>query len=83
MRTTNRLRLGLLAGILLLASTTPASACPNCSRALADQQRGRAGDVASGFSRSILLMIAVPFTLFGIGTFAVVRAARRGGIPQL
>lgn len=83
MRTLDWLRLVLLAGILLLASSSEASACPNCSKALADQEQGQAGDVASGFSRSILLMIAVPFSLFGIGTFAVVRAARRGGIPQL
>jgi hypothetical protein len=83
MKLASRLRLGLLAGALLLALANTGSACPNCSRALADQEQGEAGDVAAGFSRSILLMIAVPFTLFGIGAVSVVRVARRGGIPQL
>jgi hypothetical protein len=83
MRIASRVRIGLVAGVILLGLANSGSACPNCSRALADQEQGEAGDVAAGFSRSILLMIAVPFTLFGIGAVSIVRVARRGGIPQL
>jgi hypothetical protein len=80
------LRLGLLAGALLLplAAPSPASACPNCKSGLAVQEsEGGSGDFASGFSRSIVLMLAMPFALLGVGTVAVVRLARKGGIPQL
>ncbi|MEW4568289.1 hypothetical protein AB1L88_10515 [Tautonia sp. JC769] len=79
-------RLALLAAALLLplAATPPASACPNCKSGLAvEESAGDRGDFASGFSRSIVLMLAMPFALLGVGTVAVVRLARRGGIPQL
>lgn len=80
---TNRL---LLAGILCLFATTPATSCPNCKDALGSQEQREgtgAGDFATGFSRSVVFMMAMPFALFGVGTVAVVRLARRGGIPQL
>lgn len=80
----------LLAGMLCLFATTPAISCPNCKDALSRQEHlegpgsgAGAGDFATGFSRSVLLMMAMPFALLGVGTVAVVRLARRGGIPQL
>lgn len=83
MRYPNWLRSALLVSIMTLVTANSASACPNCSRALADQDETKVGNVAAGYSRSILLMIAVPFTMLGAGTVAIVRVAKRGGIPQL
>ncbi|WP_169976230.1 hypothetical protein [Tautonia rosea] len=80
------LRLGLLASALMLplAASAPASACPNCKSGLAVQEsEGGRADFATGFSRSIILMLAIPFGMFSIGTVAVVRMARKGSIPQL
>lgn len=80
------LRLGLLASALILplAAGSPASACPNCKSGLAvEESEGSRGDFATGFSRSIVLMLAMPFAMLGVGTVAVVRLARKGGIPQL
>ncbi|RUL87195.1 hypothetical protein [Tautonia sociabilis] len=83
MRPSTWLLTAVLAGALCLGLSPSAPACPNCKDALAAQDPGGAGDVSAGYSRSILLMIAVPFVLFGSGTVAVVRLARKGGIPQL
>jgi hypothetical protein len=88
MRLAPRFRIGLLAIALGLPLSlgSPASACPNCKEALASDPAGQAdgaGDISVGFSRSILLMMAMPFALLGAGTVAVVWIARRGGIPQL
>lgn len=87
MRIRNCLRLSLLALALMLplVSAPTASACPNCKDALASQgvTPGGAGDISAGFSRSILLMMAMPFALLGVGTVAIVRLARRGGLPRL
>lgn len=77
---------GLLAAALILplVAPCPASACPNCKSGLAvEESEGSRGDFATGFSRSIVLMLAMPFAMLGIGTVAVVRLARKGGIPQL
>ena len=70
-----RYRTGLLAALLAVAPLADATACPNCKGAVASQETQ---DVADGYNRSILLMMAMPFTLLGTGAFFVVRAARRG-----
>ena len=82
MRPRNRLRMVLLAGVLAAAPAATASACPNCKEAVASQPE-QAGRVASGYSKSIMLMMATPFVLVGTGAVVVVRVARKGGIPQL
>lgn len=66
----------------LLANAQSASACPNCKEAVANQTSDQA-NVASGYNYSVMFMVSVPFTLLGTGAFAVVRTARRGGIPEL
>lgn len=72
----------LIASLLLCSPAAPALACPNCKEAVADQSSGGA-DAASGFNWSVLFMVSMPFTLLGTGALMVVRAARRGGIPEL
>ncbi len=57
-------------------------ACPNCKEAVANQD-GDAMRLANGYSWSILLMIGMPFTLLGTGMMAIVRAVKRGGLPEL
>ena len=56
-------------------------ACPNCKEALSAQPTD-ASRQADGFNKSILLMLAVPMSLAGIGAFAVRRAVKRGLLPE-
>jgi hypothetical protein len=39
--------------------------------------------MARGYNWSVLLMLAVPFTMLGTGTLMVMRAAKRGTLPEL
>lgn len=71
-----------LALAALLATAGPAMSCPNCKEALASQD-GEAARLQDGYSTSILFMMAMPLALFGAGAFFLVRAARRGQLPQL
>lgn len=68
--------------ILLLFLAGEALGCPNCKEAVANQD-GDAMRLANGYSWSILLMIAMPFSLIGTGMLMVVRAVKRGGFPEL
>ncbi len=77
-----RTLLPVLAAVCLwVGSASVASACPNCKEAVANQG-GDAARLADGYSWSILLMMAMPFTLLGTGTFFVARAVKRGGFPE-
>jgi hypothetical protein len=67
---------------LLLGLSGTAGACPNCKEAVAAQPSEVAG-MARGYNWSVLLMLAVPFSLLGTGTLMVVRAAKRGALPEL
>ena len=78
---TPRLARWTLTAVLLLASR-PVLACPNCKEALSAQPTD-ASRLADGFNKSILLMLAVPISLAGIGGLAVRRAARLGLLPEL
>lgn len=73
------LALGLGIGLGLAA---PAAACPNCKEAVAAQP-SEVASMARGYNWSVLVMLAVPFTMLGTGTLMVVRAARRGALPEL
>jgi hypothetical protein len=68
--------------ILLFGLTVPVEACPNCKEAVSAQPSELAG-MARGYNWSVLFMIAVPFTMLGTGTLMVVRAAKRGVLPEL
>jgi hypothetical protein len=81
MRRSRRL-VAALALLLPLAVTSPCAACPNCKEAVAAQP-GEAAAMSNGYNWSVLLMLSMPFTLLGTGAFAVVRAARRGVLPEL
>jgi hypothetical protein len=65
-----------------LASPLPATACPGCKEALANQT-GDAAKLKDGYYYSILFMIGMPFTLLGTGTFFLVRAVKKGSLPPL
>ena len=77
-----RILLVLLSVILVLGFTAAAMACPNCKEAVSAQPDDVA-NMAQGYNWSVLVMLAVPFTLAGTGTLMVVRAARRGTLPEL
>lgn len=56
--------------------------CPNCKEALANQT-GDAAKLKDGYYHSILLMMGMPFALLGTGTFFVVRAVKKGWLPEM
>lgn len=74
--------LPLLALALVLILAGDASACPNCKEALA-AQTGDGARLKDGYYYSILLMMAMPFGLLGMGALFVTRAIRRGALPEL
>ncbi len=72
-----------LLGLALILATAPeASACPNCKEAVANQDDD-AARLADGYSWSILVMMAMPFTLVGTGSFFIARAVKRGTLPEM
>lgn len=72
----------LFALTLLLGFAAPASACPNCKEAVAAQPE-EAGAIGNGYNYSVLFMMAMPFSLLGLGSFMVARAVKRGALPEL
>jgi hypothetical protein len=72
-----------LALALTFVPVSPASACPNCKEAVAEQPPEEAARLKSGYFYSILLMVSMPFVLAGAGAFFIVRAVKRGGLPEL
>ncbi len=68
--------------IMVLLVASDALACPNCKEAVANQD-GDSMRLANGYSWSILLMIAMPFTLLGTGMLMIARAVKRGILPEL
>ena len=50
-------------------------ACPACKDAVADNPDS--ARLTRGFARSIYVLMAAPYLLFGGVTFAIVRATRR------
>ena len=77
-----RTTIGLAAVCLTLTLLGEARACPNCKEAVANQPNQGAARLADGYSWSILLMMAMPFTLLGTGTILVARAVKRGALPE-
>ena len=76
------LTLLLLSLVLMLGVTGTVTACPNCKEAVSAQPSEMAG-MARGYNWSVLVMLAVPFTLLSTGTLMVVRAAKQGTLPEL
>ena len=71
-----------LALLLVIGLATEALGCPNCKEAVASQD-GDAMRLANGYSWSIILMIAMPFTLLGAGMMMIARAVKRGALPEM
>lgn len=72
-------------GALMLAAmlSTAAHACPNCKEAVGAQPNGEGQRLASGYAKSIYLMMGMPMLLLATGAYVVTRAARRGTLPEL
>jgi hypothetical protein len=79
-------RTGLLtitsAMLIMLLGASGARACPNCKEAVS-LGSGEAAEASNGYNWSVIFMISVPFSMMGMGAFAIHRAARRGGLPEL
>lgn len=75
--------LPLIAVALALLVAPDALACPGCKEALADAQGSDTAELRTGYFWSILFMIGTPFSLISVGAFAVVRAAKRGLLPEM
>jgi heme/copper-type cytochrome/quinol oxidase subunit 2 len=76
--------LRVLAAVLLIAVLLPAiaAACPLCKEAASNADKPGQSGVWRGMYWSILLMVAMPFTMVGALIVAVRRARRRGEIPS-
>lgn len=84
-------RFGLAIVLLVtLGLAGAAYACPNCAEAMPGSNSpdgaagaggnaggGGGGGLADGFYWSILFMLAVPYTLAGIGGYAIYRALKK------
>jgi hypothetical protein len=68
---------------IVLATSGLANACPNCKEAVANQEGSDARRLADGYSYSILMMIAMPFTLLGTGALLIAREVKRGSLPEM
>jgi hypothetical protein len=79
-------RIGLLgiglAALLIVGSGDRAWACPNCKEAVSLQDE-EVTNLSRGYNWSVIVMLAVPFSMIGTGAFLVQRAARRGSLPEL
>ena len=73
----------MLAGLMVFGAAGPARACPSCKEAMASQAPSEAARLRSGYFYSIVLMVAMPITLTGVGFYCVRRAVKSGGIPEL
>ncbi len=76
-----RISPALVLGLALLLPSA-ANACPNCKEAVASQPE-QAERISSGYSYSILFMVAMPFALFGTGALMIARAVRKGALPEM
>lgn len=74
--------LPVLVTLLALGFTGNVSACPNCKEAVAAQP-SEAAEMKNGYNYSVLFMMAMPFSLLTIGSFMVVRAVKRGDMPEM
>lgn len=75
--------LRILTLAMVLSAGSPALACPNCKDSLSEGASRQSPQLGAGLSYSVLFMLAVPFSLFGGGAFALYRASRRGALPPL
>jgi hypothetical protein len=76
LRVTRRALGAMLAVAIAWVACQAALACPNCKDALA-RGDGSGGDLASGFSYSILFMMGMPFLLSGVVSLAMYRAVKK------
>ena len=77
----NRLLSLAVATLILAPATDRAMACPNCKEAVS-LQSGEVADLSNGYNWSVLVMLAVPFSLMGTGALLVHRAVKRGSLPE-
>jgi uncharacterized paraquat-inducible protein A len=68
--------------VIGLAIGEEAAACPNCKEAVA-LQPSEVANMKNGYNWSVLLMMAMPFTLLGTGMFMVARGVKRGTLPEM
>ncbi len=82
-------RILVVAAAMFAVSAAVVDACPNCAEAMPGSRNptatdptsapsggGGGGGLADGFYYAILFMLAVPFTLAGVGGYALYRATR-------
>lgn len=73
----------VLSVALVILCASDALACPGCKEALADAQGSDSAGMRTGYFWSILFMIGMPFSLLSAGALAVVRAVKRGALPEM
>ena len=68
--------------VLTFGLVGEASACPNCKEAVAAQPE-EVATMKEGYNYSVLFMLAMPFSLLGVGSFLVARAVKQGALPEM
>ena len=58
-------------------------ACPGCKEAVANQQTPESVGLRNGYFWSIVFMLTVPAGLACTGVTMVVRAVKRGALPEM
>ncbi len=72
----------ILALVVALVGVGPARACPNCKEAVS-LGSGETANLSNGYNWSVIFMITVPFSMMGMGAFAIRRAVKRGVLPEM
>ncbi len=69
-------------GLALAAAPAAALACPSCKEAVSANDTEAVG-MAQGYNWSVIFMLSVPFSLFGVGGLMVRSAVKKGAFPEL
>ena len=72
----------IFATLLCLLLGDDLRACPSCKEAVSAQS-GDAARMAEGYNWSVVFMLTVPFSMFGMGAMMVHRAVKKGLLPEL
>lgn len=59
---------------LVFAAAEVVEACPTCSTAVGEDDKANASTAGAGYSYSIALMMATPFTILGVFGFVLYRS---------
>ena len=75
------LMITLLCGLYFVAMEA-VEACPTCSTAVAEDDKATASNAGAGYTYSIALMMAAPFSILGVFAFVLRRSFKKAMAAQ-